>query len=93
MGDIVRVACRIPNGVELNLTTEVEDGTGARQRYHKGEPVVLKGPHPKRHGIAPDSRNTGEIANEVDVAFWREWIMQNAEASLVKNGFIRELKD
>lgn len=73
----VRVCCSIPNGLLLQLTRPVDDGSGFKQMRRYGEQVMLAGPR----GLTPGD---GEIVTTpIDAEFWDAWLAQNKLNPLV----------
>lgn len=92
----VTVACKIPQGVVLQLckkTEFVEDtqsGPRARVRFDKtGERVVIAGcgypvgSPPKGYPERPPMADGYALTHNVDADFWDEWLRQNERSPLV----------
>src|SRR5215469_7005941 len=81
-GENVTVACKLPNGVHLDLRNEA------------GRPiarVTLKGfAFPREAGFIPDYAVAGGYALTAGVpkSFWEQWLKQNAGLDLVTKGFV-----
>lgn len=68
----VKVACSIPNGVQLRLNEPNPDGSG--EMRPKGHPVALSGPSTASAGAgAPVRTDLGPAITEVDEEFWKAW--------------------
>jgi len=71
MADTIKVACRIPNGLTLQLyERRFDDGTGQKPQAMIGKPVVIKGPP---HG------SSAFVITEVDRDFAAKWFEQNPD--------------
>lgn len=97
-GETVTIACKIPNGLELQLCKrddydeETPSGTRKRIRYVKvGEIVVVRGPaNPVGNPNARAVPLIGGYAltHGVSADFWNEWLEQNEMNPLVVNNMI-----
>lgn len=94
----VTVACKMPNGMMLQLQQEYTDteqtmnGTRDVKRHRKvGETVVVAG-NAIHVGVpdAPRKQIVGGYAltRGVDADFWAKWFEQNKDAPYVKEGII-----
>ena len=96
MAGTVCVACKVPNGLILQLfemadTTEVTP-TGHREIKKarlKGEQVKIAGYSRElmKEARAPIA-NGFALTRGVDADFWEEWLNQNRDADYVRNGLI-----
>lgn len=95
----VTVALKHPNGIILRLFEMVETqepvmGGGFRTfklARQKGPQVRINGnAHPQdKAPLQPLAGNTGfALTYGIDKAFWDEWLAQNKDTDLVKNGLI-----
>lgn len=78
MSDPVKVFCKIPNGVSLRLVKPFDDGTGGKQQYPYGDPVILGGPRSPGADFSQEP-----VATDVAPEFWSKWLEQNKDSSLV----------
>jgi hypothetical protein len=96
---LVTVACKIPQGVRLQLCRRVDfvedTPSGPRQkfRYDKfGDVVLVRGPAIPRSYDAkfpmPEIVGGAALTRNVDGDFWREWLKQHADSDLVKGKMI-----
>eukprot|EP01037_Dinobryon_pediforme_P023421 gene23421-24867_t len=95
--DTVTVACKIPNGLQLRVfkTEDVEEavlGGGTRtvkRATQVGDIVKIHGPA-SPFGVAPKAPIAGGYAltHNVPAEFFAEWMKQNADSDLVRNGLI-----
>jgi hypothetical protein len=94
----VTVACKMPNGVWLQLhelveCTEPHPALGTRQVKQArkvGEPIMVKGYRGLPFGIDPKIDIAGGYALTPGVPrdFWKKWFEQNKHSALVKNHLI-----
>jgi hypothetical protein len=100
--EVVWVACKMPHGLILRLfhledTYEPVMGGGTREvkiaRQHGVEVRIRGNTFP--YGTVPNWRIEGGfgITENVDKAFWDEWIEQNRELPAVKNRLIWAFPD
>ena len=102
-GTTVSVACKMPNGVILRLYDFVDSfeqilgaGGGMRKtqiaRRRPIPDVVLKGfALPRNNGHEAFDANVQHgcgLTHNVDASFWEEWLTQNADSDLIKNGIV-----
>lgn len=87
MAGTVKIACSVMNGVSLQLTRPIPDGTGVEQSRRYGGKVILAGPTSPR-----DDAAEREVVTEIDSAFWTTWLAQNPNNSLLADGAIRALE-
>jgi len=91
----VTVACKLPNGVELNVMDpysfhEQVMGGGSREvtRYRaKGDPVTIKG-NTAPEGVPIITHGGYALTSGVDASFWDAWLEQFKDSPLVKNHLI-----
>ena len=88
--DVVFVGCKMPNGVWLDLdkyeVINKEQGT-VRLIKSKIPRVRLRG---NAVGfMKPDMSIEGYVFTPVDKEFWTQWMAQNADSSLLADGFIK----
>jgi len=91
-GQTVRVACRHPGGVTINLAVSVADGTGGTQ-MRPYESVTLKGPSSAGSGTSSPAGLDSIGITEVDAKFWEEWLAVNQQNPFVTQGAIFALAD
>ncbi len=97
----VTVACKIPNGLTLQLceerrSTETAQGTTRDVvTYSKvGDVIIVAGPAypngstPKGFKRRPDDADGFALTHKVPAEFWEKWIAQNADADYVRSGMI-----
>jgi hypothetical protein len=97
MPGVVTVACKIPNGIVLQLEkpeTKTEPVLGGGERdtvrwTRVGKQIVIKGPaHPiNRPPLAPIS-NGYALTHNVDADFFAEWMKQKADTAIVTERLI-----
>lgn len=94
----VTVACKIPNGILLQLSTMEKNSEPVMGGGHRdvqigrktGPKYLVRGPRLK-HGEVPNFVMAGGYALTVGVVpedFWNEWIRQNHDADIVKRELI-----
>ncbi len=93
----VSVACKVPNGIELQnykMVDSAEPLTGGGQRMvkvaHKdGPPIRINGPS-RYHGAAPTCQIVMgfAITPRVPADHWERWLAANKDSAIVKNGLI-----
>jgi hypothetical protein len=99
--EFVTVACKVPNGLRLRLhtmeeTTEQVMGGGSRKvkvARHTGDVVVINGnSHPQnaapRAQIVDGLDNGYALTPNVPKAFWGQWLEQNKNIDMVRNGLV-----
>ncbi len=90
--EMVKVACKIPNGIELRLFKQgFDDGTGQRPLIHdQTKPrVFLAGPNTLGAGVGNTMVETAPaVHSDVDAEYFAEWLKQNEKNPLVTKGFI-----
>lgn len=88
----VRVACTIPNGLELRIQREGhDDGSGVRHMVYVGDPVVVRGPEATSAGV---NQPAGElVTTEVDAGFFATWLAQHENDPLVTQRAIYAIDD
>lgn len=89
MAKTVRVACKLPMGIELPFFKMFDDGTGVPAGKHMvptGERIILGGPAPRLDML-------GEVVTEVDAEQFQRWLDQNPHHPFVASGDIRVLDD
>jgi len=97
----VVVACKIPNGLVLQLcqkrkqreqglgvTRDVEVFTKVGDTITVAGPAYPNGPVPKGFKKRPDDADGYALTHNVPADFWEQWERQNAEADYVKSGMI-----
>lgn len=93
----VTVACKLPNGLILQLSyaedvSEPVMGGGVKvsKRYRKGGQQVTLHPARVPFGEIPEYKVIGgySITEGVDAQFFAEWLNQNEDSELVKNKLI-----
>jgi hypothetical protein len=92
MPGTVTIACKMPNGVILNLDRyeriSTESFNPAVREIPGGQTVTLKG---VAYHIGLDERpelHGGYRLNEVDADFWESWYELNKDSPLIKDGLI-----
>lgn len=91
MADTVKVACSVPNGVELRLG--FPSYGEARDPNQTPRKVVLGGPNSARQSGANGMSPAGIGITDVDAAFFTEWLEANRLNPLVTSGAIKEFKE
>lgn len=88
--DFVRVGCKMPNGVILNLTRYeiVNKEHGVIQREGDDRPTVTLKGNAVKVGM-PDLSIDGYVFTKVPKAFWDEWLKTHADSSLLRDGYIK----
>lgn len=85
MADFVKVACRVPNGLNIRLSKPgFDDGTGVKAMVHDGPGVRLNGPSVLQTGAGNTMREDlppGETS--VDADWMGRWLDQNSTNPLV----------
>lgn len=102
----VTVACKIPNGLILQLQQpmkQVEQGrSGASEvtiNVKHGERIIVAGPAypngqvPKGFKRRPDDADGMALTHKVPADFWEQWIQQNKDADYVKSRMIFAFAD
>lgn len=96
----VTVACKFPPGLRLQLCRRVDyqeqtlAGTRPAHRFDKVGPVyVVRGPSEPNGQIPkgykrPVVEGGFALTSNIPADFWEEWLEQNKEMEIVKNGFI-----
>src|SRR5580765_4797262 len=79
MSGTVTVACKLPNGLHLELK--------GRPRVTVRGNAVLVAPPPGTFNM-PELAATYALTSGVDAEFWDAWLEQNREMDFVKRGFI-----
>lgn len=105
MAETIRIGCRIPNGIKLEVGYTSFFNAGpqnrpvARYQRHAGYRHVfilgtrLHTREMRRAGFAVPSRQNAEPAfTTVDKEFWDQWKLLNPDSSLLTNGLIFEAK-
>jgi hypothetical protein len=97
----VTVACKLPNGLELRLykfEEQVENLYGGGK--HKftiavptGDMVRLRGPSIPWGHSSPDVIHGVGLTEGVDRDFFAEWLRQNVNTEIVKNGLVYAYED
>lgn len=97
MPGTVTVACKMPNGLILELTelfdhTEPLPGGGTKtvpMHRRTGKRVTIAGPAAPA-GMAPKAPVMGGYAltHGIDADFWKQWLEQNKHSDLVRNKMI-----
>ena len=88
MTETVRVACTIPNGIELRLYREGhDDGTGTKPRVPDGDPVFIPGPNSTPTG-AHATGTLQPVVTEINAHCMRGWLEQNEKNPFVVRGSI-----
>ena len=95
-GNTVTIACKIPNGLRLQLWKMVEvfdpglgGGRTIKKAEKEGEAIVVHGPvHP--FGIFPEYQILCGFALTpgVDKVFWEKWKEQNSDSQSLQSGLI-----
>lgn len=75
MAGPIKIACRIPNGVTLQLSERRSNGL-FDEMVQVGEPVAISGP----------SAGAEVGITEIDPSFWSKWIEQNKGSALIASG-------
>jgi hypothetical protein len=101
MGDTVTVGCKVPNGLLLRVFKMVEGtepvlGGGSRKTKvaaQAGETIRINGfSLPRGPDFDPDRAHAVVggfgLTHGVDADFFHEWMSQNKDSDLVKNGLI-----
>jgi hypothetical protein len=89
----VRVACSVPNGIQLRLNQPGPGGAG-EPMVGQGAPVVLTGPSSANTGAGAQTRtDLGPAITEVDEEFWRAWADQHKNDPLLTGGSVHCLDD
>lgn len=96
---MVTVACKIPNGIILQLCKETkyweETPGGARERtrfdkvgprYLVAGPAYPNGQAPKDYPEPPPIAGGFALTSDIPKDFWEQWLVQNRETSFVVNG-------
>ena len=90
MAKMVKVGCRVPNGVMIRLSKPgFDDGTGSgvREMVHDGPGVRLNGPSSIDTGAGnTDRRDLPPGETEVDAEWWRKWAEQHRLNPLLTSG-------
>lgn len=99
--ETVTVACKIPNGLVLQLCkpiVQVEQGMGVTRdvqvHLKTGETITVagpaypNGPPPKGFKRRPDDADGYALTKNVPGKFWEEWFLQNKDADYVTSGLI-----
>lgn len=93
--DMVKVACSIPNGLELHLFVQgFDDGTGVKpmHRDYTQPRVFLSGPNSIGAGVGNTMLNGAEpVHTEVPAPFFETWLKQNENNPLVVKGLIAQV--
>jgi hypothetical protein len=97
-GSTVTVACKVPNGVVLQLCQKVEwdeetpSGSRKRVRYDKtGETFVVRGPavpYGNPNVAATPLVGGYALTPGVPEDFWKAWLEQNKTTDMVTSGMI-----
>lgn len=92
-GEVIYIGCKVPIGVTLDLDQYETVGPNNSIRTIKGKlpPVTLKGDAGK-FGVVNPLNIDGYVFTPVPVAFWDQWLAQNAESSLLADGLIKPAK-
>lgn len=91
--ETIFIGCKMPGGVILDLDRfeQLNEQYGTvRTIRGKLPPVRLRG-NVVRFGKAPIDID-GYVFTPVPVEFWEQWVAQNAESSLLADGFIKPAK-
>lgn len=83
--DMVKVGCKLPNGLWLEIITKSSNLAPAPQ----GPRIRLKGTNEIMKGVNPLVRDAAYT--EVEKGFWSEWLKRNKDMEAVKSGFIFEV--
>ena len=85
MSEMVKVACRVPNGLALRLHRETTSPESGEKRFVPcSDFVVVGGPGPHAEGPAH---------TDVDEVFWDAWLKQNPSHASVVNGDLVSIND
>lgn len=100
-GGTVTVACKIPNGIVLQLCKptqwfdETPSGTRERTRHDKYGPRVVvngpafpNGPPPEGFRNRPETVGGYALTSGIDADFFAKWMKQNKDAPYVTSGMI-----
>lgn len=93
MTEMVRIGCKMPSGVVLNLTSYElvnKEHSVIRRVGDEKATVTLKGNAFRQD--RPDLSINGYVFTQVPKAFWDEWKASHADSSLLADGFIIEAK-
>ena len=84
MTDMVKVACRVPNGISIRRFKHgYDDGTGYKPMIPDGLPVFLPGPSSLHTGVGNTSADADPVVSEVDAEWWAAWLEENKLNPLV----------
>jgi hypothetical protein len=95
----VTVACKIPMGLVLKLydwkkVNEPVMGGGTREvktaveRYNEKQYIINGNSYAQNEAPAMQIANGFAMTYGIPTAFWEEWLSQNIDSPLVKNGLI-----
>lgn len=98
-GRMVTVACKIPNGIILQLCRETKywedtpSGSKERKRfdragprYHVAGPAYPNGQAPKGYPERVPTAGGFALTSDIPKEFWDQWLEQNRETSFIVNG-------
>lgn len=88
--EVIKVACSVPNGLELRIMRQFDDGVGMKHQVGERS-FLLAGPRNTLGGVG--SNDAGAIVSEVDAETWRAWLAQNPGNPLLEAGVIREIPE
>jgi hypothetical protein len=85
---MVKVACRIPGGLRVQLYKDgPDDGTGKPYRAKDGDAVLLDGPSVLHTGVGnTEGLGADPMLTEVDAEWFDAWLKQFANSPFVVSG-------
>jgi|GEM_PF-4151629 len=86
---LVKIACRVNNGLVLESYAEVMDASTGLPKFEVTAHAVLPGTHALRDSSVVAIGDGGEYTvTPVPLALWEAWLKANAENSLVTGGMV-----